>query len=587
MKSIKKIIILSVLLSFIFVLESCNSKNSKPGPNDLYDPEVAMDNFVTKVLDANYVIEGEDFKTDVYSPDLITVTYNRDNWYDYAYMSVDNEVFQARIVNDDLKNLTFVDYNNAYAACAEQKYTLNYITNISFGNMFDLFTNDTDEDFRFVSKNEGVKSFIMTVGGYPQSIAASMQEVVLTFDSMDINEAHLKTKFYNAVSYIDIDVDFKISFGEATGLESALEWLDDPTYPQAQTDWNDNQVGALEFIFNLYSTEDATLAFPFIDGVSYGLYFDNYSAAYSDYAHIIDRHASKEVADNYKEYLVNSCGFVYTTDEGGESCYLRELRSSTKCFSRIYIDSTNGIEVVAEKYYEFVTYDNLTDINTLLEDNGFLKLDNTFESIKATSTINEEIEAYLHQNEYDLVLIVDIEFDNDDTAIFYLEEYLEACENSGFEAKEGDIGGTYYSGFYGDRRLWFNRDGSTVSFKFKANKVYEKDEVESIIRDTGFIPIDLDHWAILHYSAKDSRDHQLIQNNKQYITYFVVSIDFEFADVIDDYLDFYVDLLVSCGYTGEKVGSKAEYEFYGYYVEIEVVQTKVIITFKELSEAYE
>ena len=585
MKSIKKIIILLVLLSFIFVLESCNSKNSKPGPIDPYDPEVAMDNFVAKVLDANYVIEGEDFKTDVYSPDLITVTYNRNNWYDYAFMSVDNEVFQARIVDDELKNLTFVDYNNAYAACAEQMFTLNYITNISSGNMFNLFTNDPDEDFKFVSRSEGVKSFIMKVGGYPQSIAGSMQEIVLTFDSMDINEAHIKTKFYNAVSFIDIDVDLKISFGEAKGLESALEWLDEPIYPTAQTDWNENQVGALEFLFNLYSTEDATVAFPFIDGVSYGLYFDNYSATYSNYAHIIDRHASEEVADNYKEYLVNSCGFISTTDEDGDPCYLKLLRRSTECYSRIYIESTNGIEVVAEKYYNFEKFDNLTDINTLLEGNGFLSLDNTFESINATSTINEEIEAYLHQNEYDLVMIVDIEFDDTNTAVSYLEAYLGACENSGFEAKEGDIGGTYYSGAFGDKRLWFNRDGSIVSFKFKANKVYTKNQVESIISDAGFEAISLDDEAILHYTAKDSRDHQLIQKNKTYITYFVVSIDFATTDAIDNYLNSYVESLISLGYTGEKIGSKAEYEKDVHYINIEVIQNKVVMIFSELSQA--
>ena len=107
MKNFKKATILSLLISFVFLVGSCgpNKKNDSEyitpeggggEPAETYDPEETMDKFVNKIFEANYVIEGADFRTDVYSNDLVTVTYDRTNWNNYAFMSVNDKCFRLK-----------------------------------------------------------------------------------------------------------------------------------------------------------------------------------------------------------------------------------------------------------------------------------------------------------------------------------------------------------------------------------------------------------------------------------------------------------------------------------------------------------
>lgn len=600
MKVFKKLLIAASILG-VFTLASCSweketkdkgtttkvttksntsSKKTTEKKAD-FDDEVAMENFVEKIKDANYVIKGEDFETNVYSKNQVTLRYNREGYADYAIMSVNEEVFQAKITDNNLSNITFVDYNEAHTACSNKLYTINYIVNMSFGNMFDIFTNVTDEDGKYVTNSVYVREFIMTAGGYSPQIESAMQEIYLTFDSEEVNEAHLTTKFYNAVSHIDIDVDFTITFGNAKSFAPVDTWLKNPVYPEAQTDWSLNQLGALEFVFCLYPDEDVTKYVPFYEGASYAVYFDYEVIKVSDSAYIYDKHVSESNVDLYKEKLVNDYGFTLITDEDDEEYYQKTLRSESNSFIRIYIKDDEGIEIIPEIYFETYKTSDIDEINNALNSNGFVVLDKTFTEVYAEDVLWREMESYLHISEYDLVYMVDLGFETLEEADQYLNSYLEDLVTSGFSEKQGEFG-VYYEDSYSEKKVWYNIDDNLVQFKFKADKVYSFDDINTILSDNDFKNISTKD--VIHMSSKDMKDFEYIKNSQDFDVYREVMLYFEDTDTLDAYLDAYEAILLSNSYNlteqEEKVtGRVVEYDDGVHHVGIEVKDLTAILVF--------
>jgi len=545
-----------------------------------FDDEVAMDNFVEKVKDANYVIKGEDFETSVYSKNQVTLRYDREGYADYAIMSVNEEVFQAKITGNNLSNITFVDYNEAHTACSNKLYTINYIVNMSFGNMFDIFTNITDEDGKYVTNSVYAREFIMTAGGYSPQIESAMQEIYLTFDSEDVNEAHLTTKFYNAVSHIDIDVDFKITFGNAKSFAPVDAWLKNPVYPEAQTDWSLNQLGALEFVFCLYPDEDVTKYVPFYEGASYAVYFDYDVIKVSDSAYIYDKHVSESNVALYKEKLVNDYGFTLI-NEDDEEYYQKTLRSESNSFVRIYIEYDEGIQIYPKIYFDTYKTGDADEINSKLQTNGFVTLNKIFNEIYAEDVLYKEMEAYLHISEYDLVYMVDLYFEALEEADQYLNSYLEDLVTSGFSEKQGEFG-VYYEDSYSEKKVWYNIDDNLVQFKFKADKVYSFDDINTILSDSDFENIGTND--VIHMSSKDMKDFEYIKNSQDFDVYREVMLYFEDTDTLDSYLDAYEAILLSNSYNlteqEEKVTGKiVEYDDGVHHVGIEAKGNVAILIF--------
>ena len=599
MKVFKKLLIAASILG-VFTLASCsweketkdkgtatkvttksNTSSKKTTDKKVdFDDEVAMENFVEKIKDANYVIKGEDFETNVYSKNQVTLRYNREGYADYAIMSVNEEVFQAKITDNNLSNITFVDYNEAHTACSNKLYTINYIVNMSFGNMFDIFTNVTDEDGKYVTNSVYAREFIMTAGGYSPQIESAMQEIYLTFDSIEVNEAHLTTKFYNAVSHIDIDVDFEITFGNAKSFAPIDAWLKNPVYPEAQTDWSLNQLGALEFVFCLYPDEDVTKYVPFYEGASYAVYFDYEVIKVSDSAYIYDKHVSESNVALYKEKLVNDYGFTLITDEDDVECYQKTLRSESNSFVRIYVEYDEGIQIYPEIYFKTYKTDDADEINSKLQTNGFVTLNKTFNEIYAEDVLYKEMEAYLHISEYDLVYMVDLSFDTLEEADSYLNSYLEDLVTSGFSEKQGEFG-IYYEDSYSEKKVWYNIEDNLVQFKFKADKVYTFSDVNTILSDNNFEIISTEN--VIHMSSKDMKDFEYIKNSQDFDVYREVMLYFDSADILDDYLDDYVTLLTGNSYVlteGEKTtGKLVEYNNGTNYVGIEAKGLTAILVF--------
>ncbi|MBP5445179.1 MAG: hypothetical protein J6Y28_03310 [Acholeplasmatales bacterium] len=533
-----------------------------------FDDELAMANFVDKLDQGNYTVVGDDFSIDVCSDNLVTFKYSRTGYNDYTVMSVSGEVFQAFIKHNQLKNLTFIEYGNSLEACTKQALIPNYMTYLYGANMFDLFYNVPDEDGVYVSYSATLRDMLQRMGSYSDMINAAMEEVYLILDDEDPTCATLKTHVYNAVAYYDFDIVMDITFGNATENELAKEWLNNPILPNDPEYYNINQLGAISFVFNLYPDEPEAQGVPYIPGASYALYLDNNLAQYYDTIYLKDVHISSVDVENYKNVLVDTYGFGCVLDEDGDECFMKLLRAESNMYSRIYVDYTEGVgmEIVATPYYDCTKYDR-TGINNIIIDCDYpvLPSNSNMISMVGTDNLAVESEAYLYINEYEIVLDVEAEFEDYESAYDYLESYLDMLEDSGFvfNPSSSDPRYDYHNG---DRMFRYKIDSTTntLLFQFKGNVIYDTLEIlDKINNDDDYFPgFDLDVQSVEYYNAKDLSKHEYIVLNNKYDLYFVVNFYTEDSNTVDDFIDYYTSTLEGKGFIFEHCGVGKQYEMY-------------------------
>ena len=191
------------------------------------------------------------------------------------------------------------------------------------------------------------------------------------------------------------------------------------------------------------------------------------------------------------------------------------------------------------------------------------------------------MEAYLHISEYDLVYMVDLCFDTFEEADSYLNSYLEDLVTSGFSEKQGEFG-VYYEDSYSEKKVWYNIDDNLVQFKFKADKVYSFDDINTILSDSDFENIGTND--VIHMSSKDMKDFEYIKNSQDFDAYREVMLYFENENNLNEYLSAYEGVLTSNSYNQteqeEKVtGRVVEYDDGTHHVGIEVKDLTAILVF--------
>ncbi|MBQ1316923.1 MAG: hypothetical protein IIY46_05505, partial [Lachnospiraceae bacterium] len=229
--------------------ESSEEDSESEAPEDPAEvsSEKAMDNFLQK-LGGNYVIESAGFlKTSAYSKDLVIFDYADDDAYlDFAVMGVDNEVFQAFLDADGVKDVSYIGEGDAVTAASSR--LLNYWLDAAEGNIYNLFYNDTEKPLQFVSYEDVVKKSAASFCGYGDNAIQKMHEVYLILDAEDPSSAQITAVVDDdpvARIYFD-DVDVKVTFGEAEPDARAEAWMHSPVYPEARTAWDDSDI----FVFN-------------------------------------------------------------------------------------------------------------------------------------------------------------------------------------------------------------------------------------------------------------------------------------------------------------------------------------------------
>ncbi len=513
--------------------------------------EKAMDNFLNKVDQGNYTInDGKFLKTTVYSKDQVYFEYTDDIYNDFTVMSVNNETFQAYLKDGGLSDVTFVGEGQAVDAAKSR--LLNYWTDeeVSQGNIYNLFYNSTEEPLTFVSYEDTVKRSLLSFAGYGTNALRLMHEVYMVMDNEDPSVVHLKAAVdadqVARIFYDDIDVT--VTFGDAQSNAESDAWMSSPVYPNGRSGWTEEDI----FVFNsVFLPGYGEAAIPFTPFASYALSIDEENFMMNDEVSIRDSHASSEDMADYIELLKQS-GFnevKETAEDGAEKTYYRRiLREDYKCYSSIELEYDDGINMKARKYYDFPSYDNLDDINKVIESLGYTALPDSanFKSVSAVDIANEATESWLYFFTYDSVLYVYIDFDNHDEMVSYLKDYEESLMNADFypvyvsEEEEPDR----YESENEFSSFRYLLEDDTVTLMFKAEKYISADEAAVLIRDGGFPEMKLTDYI----TCRNLKQFAKVQYNVDYKTYLIISKTFETVKEAEDFLTDYESSLNAQGF---------------------------------------
>lgn len=573
-KIIPLIIVAALLAALLMLLGGCGSSDVQPPvPDEQQDSqeeptpeepdkelspaekaemsERAMQNFLDKVSTGNYVMEsGGYLKTTAYSEDLVVFDYADDSAYtDFAVMSVKDEVFQGFFDKDGVEEVVFLTEGKAIDA-ARAKLPSNWLAEeISDGNIYNVFYNDTEDPLRFVSYDAGIQNQVRTFAGYGDVAMKYMHEVYLILDGEDPTVARIQAEVDDdevARYYFD-DIDVTITFGGAQEDARAGSWMKDPVYPEARTGWTESDI----FIFNsVFLPGYGEQAVPFIPFASYALSIDEEQFVFDDRVYIRDPHATEADIESYADALVRS-GFEKVTEDGAES-YRRLLREETNCYSSISLEYDDGLNMTAEKYYDLPRYEGLADINGKVTENGYPALPETGDltGFTALDRKDAETESWLYFFDYDAVLYVYAKYSDPDKVTAYLDGYAAKLADAGFRPvyvdgdEDGEIDFYRSEDGSGTFRYHFEDDGETVILLFKSEKCLTASEAQQIIADAGFPDIDL----AAYLTGRDHAKFNKVMYGRDYDSAITFTMQFPSEKEGDAFLHQYVDALFEDGF---------------------------------------
>ena len=551
MKVCKKLF--TALIPICMFLTACakgepEGKTAEPdnGPSNAEISEQAMDNFLAGISEGNYTMDAGDYlKTYVYSKDLVWFDYGDELYRDFAAMGVNDEVFQGFLAGGGLDDVRFLGEGHAIDAVASR--LPNGWLDISEGNIYNLFYNQQDEPLTFVSYEEAVKQSLLTFAGYNSTALRLMEEVYLEMDNIEPETVHLKAVVNDdMVARIDYDdIDIVITLGAAEDNEAAEAWMKAPVYPAARHEWDETD----EFILNsVFLPGYGREAVPFPAFASYAFMMDDENFVAEDRVFMRDSHASEEDMADYIALLLKE-GFS-AVEEDGRTVYRRMLRDDYKCYSSIAVDYDNGVNLTAEKYYDFPVYDGLAEVNKVIVPHGFNELpaSDVFGESKGTDRAYEQTESWLYFFDYDLYLYVDIDFKDMDEMTEYLDQYVATLVKSGFtpvyESDEDEEVSYYASPDENSSFRYMMMDEDSVSLLYKSEAIISAEEAEKRIAEAGFPEIDL-HDPI---TCRDLVPFEKVRDGHDYKIYLAFGQTFETTDEAEEFLNAYEAKLNEAGF---------------------------------------
>ena len=554
----------------------------EPEPEDIAAiSERAMNNFLAKITASGYVMDAKGYlKTSAYSDDVVLFDFEDNDMYnDFAVMSLNDEVFQGVLDGDAVTNVRFLTEGTAFEAATPKlpSYFLN--DDISEGNIYNLFYNDTEDPMKFVSYDDTLKNLVRGFVGYSQMALNYMHEVYLILDQEDPTVAHIQVEVDDdevARYYFD-DIDLTIEFGGAQSDARVDAWLGAPEYPAARTGWTETDI----FVFNsVFLPEYGEKAVPYVESASYALMVDEENFVTDDVVSIRDPHGTQEDVDAYIEVLKKN-GFEEAVEDG-VTCYRLLLREDTKCYSSIDVAYDNGLNVVASKYYDFPTYEGLDAVNGVVTPIGFPALDETeaVTDLNATDRRFESMEGWLYFYDYKTVLYVIGSYADYDQLKEYLDAYAVKLVNNGFEPvyvgeeEDGEVEYFRSADQSSTFRYHFEDDGETVTLLFKAEKVLTADEAKAILGEAGFPEFDMAAFTF----GRNLKKFEKVMFGRDYESSIMAAMDFETTEEAEAFLDAFVASLEddgflrvppsdlgsnkNNGYTNEDTGLGVGFDFY-------------------------
>lgn len=519
--------------------------------------ERAMDNFLVKILEGDYTIDdGAFLRTTVHSKDLVCFDYADDMYDDLVYMSVGNETFRAVRTEDGLGEVSYVKEGQAINAVSKRLINCWMDEDVSEGNIYNLFYNLTDDPLKFVSYEDAVKRSLLSFAGYGETVLPSMEEVYLVLDDEDPSEAHLRCVVKDdpaARIYID-DIDVAVTFGGTGGDPEAAKWMEEPDYPEARTGWTDSDIFIFNSVFLPGYGEDAV---PFPEFASYALVNDEENFVMDDAVFLRDPHASEEDMAAYARALLDA-GFTEvreTGEDGTETVrYIRMLREEALCYSSISLEYDDGVNITAKKYYDLLVHEDAGEINEMLAAFGYPELpeSSAVKALKAADRKYEQTESWLYFFDYDLLLYVDVEYDDHDAVTAWLQDYAEAAVEAGFrpsaDADEEEDDAVIYVSENGFRsfRYHFEPDGA-LTLLFKSERYISAQEASEMIAAAGFPEIELKDYI----SCRDLKTFEKLMYGLDLRAFIAVSQSFADIDEAGAFFDAYEAALNEAGFDRE------------------------------------
>ena len=592
--------------------------------------EQAMEEFLDLVEARNYVIYHhyenslhEEFytSTSVCSQDLVYVIESSkinigdpDHLYDgLAYMTINgNETFKGYLygtgADSAVEDISFVSRDKAIKAYAGE--TLDPWLEIE--NWIDWFYCGEGifpgEPYKYVSYvEEFVENPIVETwkaladfngGAFG---GGDVAEVYLEFTYE--GENFVKAELYGCdEEHAELDNSrVVVTFGNAEADERAGAWMENPNTAglPVMKNWRGYETGLAAIFLNGYEE----MAFPFPKEFATYTFSVDVSRVLSNDEFIVgDSQATEANMQKYIQRLL-SIGFKKVVD-GDRTYYRRLIRPEHNCYSQLEITYNGGVNVIATTWYDFPIYNTLTQANQILEENGYPVLDDLtdgLEFVSATDRRYEMIESWLYFFDYEIVLYVEIAFDNAADIETYLQNYVDEKlgefteidstddeHEEEYQEVEGYLNeevakSDKFKQIASDGKYWSlkNRDGvrtfkfhdnrnedplnNSVSLLFKYQKYITNEEVTQGLAENNFPKIDEAIVEKIDY-AKDFVKYNKCLNDKLYDFDIAISCQFATSQQAVEFLDEYINNLIDNeGYLAvipEAVGMKRGVAFY-------------------------
>ena len=510
--------------------------------------EEAMNNFIFKLGDANYVmiskVDGDEMlKTSVCSENLVTFIYNHEKTTsgDFTVMSLDYEVFQASLKSDGIQNVMFLNAGTAVEIAKPQLINAWLDDN----NIWDLFTNDSEQKpLHFTSTSEIVQQSIAYFANIGEIYAGTIDNMELEFESKKADKATLKATYRPGTAQ-DVPIEVSITIGNAQEDERVTAWLDDADreYPEAMTSWEGIYELAIESVM---MDQDVNKCVPFLDSISYATTI-NGNTFVDGVLYINDYKASPEDYLNYAIKLLNN-GFE-AHDDDGHYYFTKLLRTrdgyaDQECYSLINLDYSNGLEITAFKSYNYKEYDILDDINTVISTKGFADLatSSDFTGYYAYDFSFEQTESMNYLFDYDLMLSVRLDTDNIDNAQDYIDAYTATLTGFDYNDKEN-----YWvqKDTAGVRSFRYTIDEDCISILYKSEAYVSKSGADTYLSAESVDMADMSSASVV--TVKNLKNYYRVQfgeNNDVVYRYTLEFVNGDNEDKAEAFLNTYMAALI-------------------------------------------
>ncbi|MBR5070873.1 MAG: hypothetical protein IKX27_03145 [Oscillospiraceae bacterium] len=555
MRNIK---ILALLLAVFLLIGCCSCGANNKGNGDDEGPdisdltpaeisELAMNNFVKKLQDGNYVAgDPRNVVTNAYTPDLVYFVYPHEGYPTvYAYMNMYDETFATLIEDDEIGDIEFISIGKTALESAGELLPNSWIS-ITDGNLFELFYNSVENPLEFTSNDENVKYTLCCLGGYGEIALEQMEEVHMTFDSVDPTAVRFTAAVPDYGTYYFDDLDLTLRFGEAENEPHIAEWRKKPEYPKVRTAWTSRDASDMDLVFMRgYGRETV----PFPEFASYALSFD--PKAYDQFLgiRITDAHATEQDVEEYKSLLLKSGykEYLEKQDDGSTvTVYRKLLREKYSAYAELYPRYDNGFVMEGMMYDEEPSYEGIEAISSMLQQRGFAELADTdlFEGWSATEQSASRNEGFAYFFDYDLYMPFILTFSDMQAAEEYWDDYGNRLLELGFE--ESFVAGENVRAFKssdGSKIFRTTFGDESVIIEAKSESLLSAEEVNRLADEYGIPSADLTGNVAGRDQARYR--YEITGFTGLFVT---ATQQFESSAAAEAFLDAYAEKLQEAGY---------------------------------------